>query len=462
MYNAWIDAPVMSREHAELKLDSQSQVRVPLSPLFSHAIFLIFISQTVFIRDVGSLHGTYHNDTKLREGQSQALSDGDLLKFGISIDRGRENFPQCTMKVALDFGPPADQTEFEAMSAHFAKQGVYLLMDHSVPLAQPTVFQVPDESDSDDMDDMDETENMDDLAEMSSPAAFSSIADDDEEIQTTAAVLTESGLDLEFHGFDTSDPIDLTSEPDLVAEDNIPSSSSAISFDSDLPAHNAELTADTIDIDDMDPGTLRGVSVALPNDGFAPVAQSTHITVDIADDEIPGMGGPLSEDQNLPPLTEIPPSIMRARELGEISGKPEYFIAREQNRLLVKNRPASQLPEAPPVVEFYKTDIHASTVPFFEFHNEEVHVPTVPVDISTPDSSKKRKADQMSESTSLQPPSATLANDSVEQPPQKVISPNAEQSPTYKRVKTAAEYVGLMAIGGAAVMTALIASAPSF
>ncbi|KAL7786642.1 hypothetical protein V8C37DRAFT_391959 [Trichoderma ceciliae] len=100
--NGWIDSAVMSRDHAKLIFDPQAQ--------------------RVFIKDIGSLHGTYYNNNRLKKHQAQAVKDGDLIQFGIPIDRGLDTCPPCTMRVAVQFG---------ALSS---PQG-------------PTVFRVPDDSD---------------------------------------------------------------------------------------------------------------------------------------------------------------------------------------------------------------------------------------------------------------------------------------------------------------------------
>ncbi|KAJ4155554.1 hypothetical protein LMH87_000793 [Akanthomyces muscarius] len=427
MYNAWVDAPVMSRRHAELRFDSQGQ--------------------KVLIQDVGSLHGTYHNDTKLQQGQAKALYHGDLLKFGIAIDRGNESFPQCTMKVGIEFGRTGDQAAIEAS------------------LPQPIVFSVPDETDSemDDMDEMHEMQfahDMEDVedSDIDSQAAFSTPDDNDDDpaLRASAMALAENGLELEFRGFDTSDPIDLTSEPDLVSEDNIPSSS-PISNDSDLPAHNEDYTLGTVELDDVELGDLSEVSGALPSEGFAPAAQlKEDVTVDIVDENIPGMNGPLSEDQHLSAISEITPS-MRAKSLGELSGKPEYFIAREQNKLNLQTLFTSR-DEQPELVCGFPKELPAPV----SSHSEE---PTLAIPKESEIGSKKRKADQISDSSPLelqaQVDDGVLDVSSRASLPQDVPS-NAAVTLAYKRVKTAAEYVGIMAIGGAAVMTALIATAPTF
>ncbi|KAL7927852.1 hypothetical protein ACQKWADRAFT_278019 [Trichoderma austrokoningii] len=100
--NGWIDSAVMSRDHAKLIFDPQSH--------------------SVFIKDIGSLHGTFFNNTRLKNHQAQALKDGDLIQFGIPIERGSEISPPCIMRAGIQLGMPS------------SPQG-------------PTVFRVPDDSD---------------------------------------------------------------------------------------------------------------------------------------------------------------------------------------------------------------------------------------------------------------------------------------------------------------------------
>ncbi|KAJ4142316.1 hypothetical protein NW754_009764 [Fusarium falciforme] len=82
--NAWFDSAVMSRTHAELKLDVDKQ--------------------KVYIKDNGSLHGTFKNEQRLLRGSYSVLATGDMVKFGIPIERGMERYPPCTMKARLEFG----------------------------------------------------------------------------------------------------------------------------------------------------------------------------------------------------------------------------------------------------------------------------------------------------------------------------------------------------------------------
>lgn len=319
----------------------------------------------------------------------------------------------------------------------------------------------------DDMDEMDEMQNLDftheieeveDSDDIDSQAAFSTPDDNDDDpaLRASAMALAENGLELEFRGFDTSDPIDLTSEPDLVSEDNIPSSS-PISNDSDLPAHTEDYTLGTVQLDEVELGALNEVPVSLPSESLAPAAHlKEDIAVDIVDDTIPGMSGPLSEDQHLSAISEITPS-MRAKSLGELSGKPEYFIAREQNKINLQNMCTSR-DEQPELVCGFPEEMPAPVSSHIEESKEMIpeNSEIVP---------KKRKADQISDLSPVEAQSqiddGALSVSPRASLPQDVPT-NAAATLAYKRVRTTAEYVGIMAIGGAAVMTALIATAPTF
>jgi pSer/pThr/pTyr-binding forkhead associated (FHA) protein len=60
----------------------------------------------IFIKDIGSLHGTFLNGSQLGRTQAQQLHVGDIIKFGISIERANDKFPQCVMEVEFFFGKP--------------------------------------------------------------------------------------------------------------------------------------------------------------------------------------------------------------------------------------------------------------------------------------------------------------------------------------------------------------------
>ncbi|KAF7536852.1 hypothetical protein G7Z17_g12969 [Cylindrodendrum hubeiense] len=103
--NAWFDSPVMSRDHAHLKLDAEKQ--------------------KVYIKDIGSLHGTFKNEQRLAQNVPSSVGTGDVIRFGISIDRGSDRYPPCTMEARFKFGTAS-------------------------PEDRPKVFRVPDDSDVED------------------------------------------------------------------------------------------------------------------------------------------------------------------------------------------------------------------------------------------------------------------------------------------------------------------------
>ncbi|KAH7148864.1 hypothetical protein EDB81DRAFT_759212 [Dactylonectria macrodidyma] len=124
--NAWFDSPVMSRDHAQLKLDVEKQ--------------------KVYIKDIGSLHGTFKNEQRLTQQVPSSLGTGDIIRFGISIDRGSERYPPCTMEARFKFGT-------------------------ALPEDRPKVFRVPDDSDVED-----------------------SSSDDDESIRNSAEIVRNANV----------------------------------------------------------------------------------------------------------------------------------------------------------------------------------------------------------------------------------------------------------------------------
>ncbi|KAJ0295818.1 hypothetical protein COL5a_009109 [Colletotrichum fioriniae] len=119
--NCFFDSPVMSREHAKITID--------------------WYHKRLFIKDIGSLHGTYHNSLKLPPHSAKEMKTGDILKFGIDIQRSNDLFPPCTIQVDWEFD-------------HLAKEKVAGLS------GRPT-FSVPDDSDSESSDeDMSTTDDI--------------------------------------------------------------------------------------------------------------------------------------------------------------------------------------------------------------------------------------------------------------------------------------------------------------
>ncbi|KPM42063.1 hypothetical protein AK830_g4502 [Neonectria ditissima] len=100
--NAWFDSPVMSRDHAQFLLDVENR--------------------KVYIKDIGSLHGTFKNELRIARNARYPMETGDIIRFGIAIERGSDKYPPCTMEARLTFGT-------------------------TNPEDRPKVFRVPDDSD---------------------------------------------------------------------------------------------------------------------------------------------------------------------------------------------------------------------------------------------------------------------------------------------------------------------------
>ncbi|KAK1569512.1 FHA domain-containing protein [Colletotrichum navitas] len=113
--NCYFDSPVMSREHAKITID--------------------WYHKKLNIKDIGSLHGTYHNSQRLQPRTLCELQQHDTLKFGIDIQRSNELFPPCTVEVEWEW-----DTLMKAAQA-------------SNQIKSRPSFAVPDDSDSSDCDD---------------------------------------------------------------------------------------------------------------------------------------------------------------------------------------------------------------------------------------------------------------------------------------------------------------------
>ncbi|EMD86410.1 hypothetical protein COCC4DRAFT_193735 [Bipolaris maydis ATCC 48331] len=102
-HNAYIDSPVISRQHAVLSANSTTGV------------------PEVYISDQGSMHGTMINGQKLTPNTPTKLSYGDELQFGTDVNRNEEFFParryvfeaQLIRPFSLGFTVPDAESEDE-------------------------------------------------------------------------------------------------------------------------------------------------------------------------------------------------------------------------------------------------------------------------------------------------------------------------------------------------------------
>ncbi|KKK24465.1 hypothetical protein ARAM_005528 [Aspergillus rambellii] len=76
--NGLFDSRVMSRTHATIHVSLEDKV--------------------VYIRDPGSMHGTWLNRDKIPVGEDVALSSGDVLTFGVEVVRGTDTFPPLAVR----------------------------------------------------------------------------------------------------------------------------------------------------------------------------------------------------------------------------------------------------------------------------------------------------------------------------------------------------------------------------
>ncbi|KAI0456874.1 hypothetical protein F5B21DRAFT_465955 [Xylaria acuta] len=82
--NAWLENPVMSREHAQLFAEFDDNPRA------------------VYLKDVNSFHGTYlstsdecNKGRQLVPNEPVKLTHGDIIQFGIDIFRANKTYPPC-------------------------------------------------------------------------------------------------------------------------------------------------------------------------------------------------------------------------------------------------------------------------------------------------------------------------------------------------------------------------------
>ncbi|RAL14277.1 FHA domain protein [Aspergillus homomorphus CBS 101889] len=81
--NGLFDSRVMSRNHAQLivRLDKK----------------------LAYLRDGGSMHGTYVNGKKLPSEEDYLLNQGDVITFGTEVIRGKDTFPPVQVRCEFDW-----------------------------------------------------------------------------------------------------------------------------------------------------------------------------------------------------------------------------------------------------------------------------------------------------------------------------------------------------------------------
>lgn len=74
------------------------------------------ISQNLYLCDSGSTHGTWLNNVKLITGEDTPLINGDILRFGVNVDRGDGSslYSDLHMLLAHELTPAIE--EFPALA----------------------------------------------------------------------------------------------------------------------------------------------------------------------------------------------------------------------------------------------------------------------------------------------------------------------------------------------------------
>lgn len=116
--NGWFDSRVMSRDHAELSVCMDKRV-------ISWTGLLCFcpmdcaecvVSQNLYVCDSGSTHGTWLNNVKLITGEETPLISGDILRFGVNVDRGDGSSLYLGLHVLLSHELTSAIEEFPALA----------------------------------------------------------------------------------------------------------------------------------------------------------------------------------------------------------------------------------------------------------------------------------------------------------------------------------------------------------
>ncbi|KAJ6009111.1 hypothetical protein N7499_000935 [Penicillium canescens] len=95
--NGWFDSRVMSRDHALVSISMDRR--------------------NVYILDCGSTHGTYLNEDKLVTHVDTPLTSGDILRFGVDVDRGQEVFEALEVRCEVNWSTPQPEVVVESSDA---------------------------------------------------------------------------------------------------------------------------------------------------------------------------------------------------------------------------------------------------------------------------------------------------------------------------------------------------------
>jgi pSer/pThr/pTyr-binding forkhead associated (FHA) protein len=430
--NAWFDNAVMSRKHAEFIWDAATQL--------------------VSVRDTGSLHGTTLNGFKLPEFVKKRIQVGDVLKFGAPVEKELRAFHPAEVQIrSIDLGPP------------------------ELPLneVRTNTFTVPDDSEPEEASD-----GFDSGEDLYSDS-------DDGGVARSALLVQQSNIQpaqtLERHVYPTTidltvDQVDVLDVLDVLEED---------------PMSLPEQTPDTA-------STKR-----MPATTFAPALQGRDSVEPLDSDASIIAEDPESSDPALPEFTDslFDDDLDATLNLASVDvGGTTAFV---NNPVMPSSSaPASALAEREPLSESRQMIVNrlALETEFRERTEESISVfpkegrasldqlpltfgqkrKFADVDQDAAQSHQRRfevHSTSLSETANLSqlsggptPKNVTpISVSELVSHPKNVEKPQAAQietmassqsEPPRKRIRRVAEAVGYAALGGIAVMSALIATAP--
>ncbi|PYI05313.1 FHA domain protein [Aspergillus sclerotiicarbonarius CBS 121057] len=121
--NGLFDSRVMSRNHAKLWVSLEKQI--------------------VYIRDGGSMHGTWINGKKIPPEEDTVIKHGDVVTFGSTVFRGTDTFPPLKVRCEFEWPDPL----YAPCDPPCLKSAHAMDSQRSIPASN--TFCVPDDDESD-------------------------------------------------------------------------------------------------------------------------------------------------------------------------------------------------------------------------------------------------------------------------------------------------------------------------
>ncbi|KAH4041045.1 hypothetical protein HBH70_019170 [Parastagonospora nodorum] len=297
--NAYIDSPVISRNHAVFTAHADSG------------------TPQVFVTDLGSMHGTMVNGERLPTHMPKQLASGDKLQFGIDVNRNEEFFV-------------ARKYEFEAR-----------LDREPVPFSMG--FTVPD-SDGEDIDDSESEASDSEQPDTTMMGEDFIVADDDDDEEppivtdihsmreTISGAVEDTAFANQLYldvtggvGYSSSDDQDDDIEG-FNTEASVMGDSMA-AYDSDFDGRSFEPEASPVSAERLT--EKRATTTLAPMQSQAPTHSSfspqSRIDVNSGFEELPGMNAPQQGFESV--FTHSYPPALPPRPAAEPSNRPPWHSA---------------------------------------------------------------------------------------------------------------------------------------